>query len=181
MGCGAALGLTLTLNSCKDDIILPIPRGIEGEYRGLLIITEEFRTGNLETTDTTPVVAVFRLGADASEQAGTYAHFFDTTNTDTSLTDVYCDITLGTWSVKDGKLLLAPGPTDPGSICNPQIVPNSFIESPSGVIEIGFGFTKLKIDPVDVEIGDSLVLRQERFTKGLLTVFKLELETVPES
>lgn len=177
----AILGVVLSLGSCKDDIILPVPRGIEGEYVGLLFITVNATGGGAKKTDSMPVTMVFRLGDDPREQEGTYAHLFDSTVDTAAFPEVFCNITQGAWSTRDGKIFLAPGPTDPGSVCDPTIVPNSFIEPAGGgvIVEVGFGPTKLKVPPDSVEIGDSLVLRQTRFDVDRETVFRLELLVIP--
>jgi len=177
----AILGVGLSLGSCKDDIILPVPRGIEGEYVGLLFITVNATGGGVKKTDSMPVTMVFRLGSDPREQEGTYAHLFDTTVDTTTLPEIFCNITQGAWSTKDGKIFLRPGPTDPGSVCDPTIVPSSFVTPAGGgvEIEVGFGSIKLKVPPDSVEIGDSLVLRQVRFDADRETVFRLELLVIP--
>ncbi|MCH7878390.1 MAG: dockerin type I repeat-containing protein [candidate division Zixibacteria bacterium] len=160
---------------------LPVPRGIEGDYRGFLFVTKNFIGGGLRKTDSMPVVMAIRLGVDGCKQAGTYTHVYDSTADTGVFPEIFCNITQGTWFISDGKVFLAPGPTDPGSVCDPTIVPNSFIVFPGGgeTIEIGFGLVKLIIPPDIVEIGDSLILRQVRFDVDRVTVFRLELLSFP--
>lgn len=180
----AILGVGLSLNSCKPDIILPVPRGIEGDYSGQLFITENALAGGTKVTDSMPVRVVFRLGEDEREQAGTYAHIYDTLNGSDSLPEIFCSISQGTWFTRDGKIFLSPGEPIPSVVCNPSLIPNSFIELAGGgvTLEVGFGPTKLKL-PVDApdenEIGDTLVLRQVRNDADMETVFRLELLTIP--
>ncbi|MCH7878100.1 MAG: hypothetical protein IH914_02160 [candidate division Zixibacteria bacterium] len=181
----AILCVGLSLNSCKDDILLPVPRGIEGEYSGFLFITKNATGGGERITDSMAVRVVFRLGADKTEQEGTYSHILDTTVDATVNTTTLCDITLGTWFIRDQKVFLSPGPTDPGSVCDPTIVPSSFTDPPGGgvTIEIGFGKIKLKQPPDapdENEIGDSLILRQTRFDVDRETVFRLEVLSIPD-
>ncbi len=177
----AILSVGLSLNSCKDDIILPVPRGIEGEYSGLLFVVENAQAGGERKPDSMPVRVVFRLGEDEREQSGTYAHTYDSLSDPDSLPEIFCSISQGTWFTRDGKIFLSPGEQIPSVVCNPSLIPNSFIEPAGGgvMIEIGFGPTKLKFPPDDNEIGDTLVLRQVQNVADLETVFRLELLTIP--
>ena len=176
-------GVVAMDNSFVNDSLhtLPVPRGIEGEYGGQLFITENAFQGGLRMTDSMRVRVVFRLRVDACEQQGTYAHVYDSTVDSALFPRIFCDITQGNWFTRDGKVFLLPGPTDPGSVCDPTIVPNSFFEPPGGgeTIEIGFGLVKLIIPPDSVEIGDSLILSQVRFDADRETVFRLELLSFP--
>lgn len=181
----AILCVGLSLNSCKDDIILPVPRGIEGEYSGFLFITKNATGGGERITDSMAVIVVFRLGADKTEQEGTYSHVFDTTLDTALFPEVFCNITQGTWFTRDQRIFLLPGPTDPGSVCDPTIVPTSFVVPAGGgvTIEIGFGKIKLKQPPDapdENEIGDSLIISQTRFNVDRETVFRLEVLSIPD-
>ncbi len=185
--CGNVCDLNVCLADNKlliDTLhILPVPRGIEGDYRGMLFITENAQAGGERVTDSMPIVMVIRLGVNACVQGGSYGYIYDTTVNEAALPEVFCSIPQGVWFTRDGKIFLSPGETDPGSVCDPSLAPNSFIEPPGGgeTIELGFGPTKLKLPPFDDEIGDSLVLRQIRIDEDRETVFRLELLSFTKS
>lgn len=171
---GAIVSLGVCVSGCKDDIILPEPRGIEGVYSGMLFITQNLSSGALP--DSQCVQLTIRLGAD--NQAGSYSLEFDSSSCPVD-TPIFCNIPRGDWSIKDGKVFLAPGDPDGSITCNELLVPNSFPDNGGNATEIGFGFFKIKNPPVDSEIGDSLIIRQDRPNDDMLTVFKLVLDVIP--
>ncbi|MFQ5607602.1 MAG: hypothetical protein ACE5GA_06625 [Candidatus Zixiibacteriota bacterium] len=147
-----AVVATLTITSaCKDDIVLPAPRGLAGEYHGLMIITEGFGSAS-PVTDSDHVVFTLR-GIDS-----TYQHKFDPTQDSTDAND-FCDIDLGIWTILNQKIVLTPTKVSPGQTCNPNIIPEGQ----------GFGINKFSTD-----VGDTLIVRQQ--LSDLLTVLELVLD-----
>lgn len=152
------LAVTVTLvimTGCKSDIVLPPPRGVAGEYHGLMIITENFGAGGVPpVTDTDNVIFILR-SVDSS-----YQYRFEPT-LDPNDDNDFCDIDLGEWSILNQKIVMTPLKQSVGQTCNPNLIPEG----------TGFGFF-----PTSIEIGDTLRIRQERPADFLLTEFELVLD-----
>ncbi len=169
----------LTLTACKADIILPKARGLDGDYAGLLIISKS--TNNAPAvTDTDHVIFSFRLTNPDDSASGTYSHRFDTLTTDTTDTPDFCDMPRGEWVIKNGKLIFSPGAVGV-STCDETLVPTSLIDGAGGSItEVPFGFITINTPPPTEDIGDSLILKQDRLADGIKTEFQLVLTGVPQ-
>lgn len=127
------------LSSCKDDIFLPKPRGLLGEYKGLLIV-QDF-TAEIPTNDTDHVIFSFRGGADS-----TYQHHFDDIWKDSGDVPNICDVDRGLWAIIDSKLSFEVIAKGVGEVCSDQLIP----AGPR------FGFRPLTVD----NVGDSLIIIQ---------------------
>ncbi len=170
----------LILTGCKADIILPKDRGLDGDYAGLLIIITNQNNNVPVETDTDHVVVTLRLDDENDLTVGTYSHRFDTLNTDTTDTPNFCDMPRGAWLIKNLKLRLDPGPPAVSETCNDKLIPNSIFEGAGGTQEeINFSIRTSNNPPFDDDIGDSLILKQERNVEGITTVFELVLTNIP--
>ncbi|MBN4076573.1 hypothetical protein JYT16_02525 [Gemmatimonas aurantiaca] len=130
---------TAYLSSCKDDIFLPDPRGLLGEYSGLLIV-QDF-TAVTPTNDTDHVIFSFLGGADS-----VYQHHFNDIWKDSGDVPNICDVDRGLWTIVDSKISFEVKAKGVGEVCSDQLIP----EGPR------FGFRPLTVD----NVGDSLIIVQ---------------------
>lgn len=142
-------------SSCKDDILLPEPRGLLGTYSGVLIVTADETSVHGVVNDTDHVRVTLRASVDNDS---TYQHLFDNTDFPSDDADI-CDVNRGSWSVVNSKLSLEPIDKGDGEVCNDLLIPDS----------LGFGFRPTTVD----DLGDSLTIIQQK--EGVETKFLLVL------
>ncbi len=159
---------------CASPVLPSKPhRGIEGEYSGLLRIT----TTNVIITDN--IVFEIKLSNPDDFSEGVYSHRFDTLALDTADMPDICDMLSGVWFIRNGKIVLEPGAVE-DTTCDVSLLPTSLVEvSVDSVVEVSFGFITINTNPPTKDIGDSLILVQQRPSDGVRVEFRLVLTGTP--
>ena len=133
----------------------PPPRGIEGEYQGILTV--------VDTDSPDSVIQAIMMSIRVNF---TYGYVNDTT--DSIFGAISICSSSGLYSFADGKMTLTP--TDTGfAACDSSKIPSG----------PGFGFFKMDIDGTINEIGDKFFMKQINNTKGTTTEFELTLLSIP--
>ncbi len=159
----------MTLGSCKEPVSPSRShRGIDGIYSGLITITR----GELTLTE----YVVFRLSLTAPNNPtqGTYSHRLDTLSPVFAVGGDICDVLLGEWRIKNLGLILSPQSFTDQTACDPRLVPDSRLPDDS-VNVISFGIRTVNVQPLDVDVGDSLILYQASRPDGASTLLELTL------
>ena len=145
----------LSMSACKPDIILPEPRGIEGEYQGILTVVD------VAAADSAVQAVVMSIRANF-----TYGYENDTTDSIFGAISI-CNSS-GLYSFAESKMTLTPTDTG-GEVCDPSTIPSG----------PGFSFFKVDIDGTTNEIGDKLFIKQVNNTEETTTEFVLTLLSIP--
>lgn len=160
--------LILNVGSCQDDIVGPGLSGIEGEFRGVMVLTKELGSGMVEIVDSLPVHITFII-SDANTHAGVYSAQWETS-------PEFCNTSRGTWQESNGKALLKPIRFE-SVVCD--YGPLSLTGFAGASDELSFQISKNSRPPFDSEIGDTLILSQLNSTTSFSVVFELVLVDLP--
>ncbi len=161
----------LILSAACEDPVRPSRfhhRGIEGRYTGLITITRG------ELTLTEYVVFDLRLPDPNDLSQGVYSHRLDTLNPASVVNNDMCDVPLGEWYIQNLGIVLSPQFFTVATECDPRLVPDSRLPDDS-VNVVSFAIRTVNVQPLDVPIGDSLILYQASRPDGASTMIELTL------